>query len=119
MPIALLGAMDVMALPSYREGLPRTLVEALLCGCAIVGYDVDGIGEVCIDGQTGRLVGKGDRAALGQAIVWQLAHDTERRAMVESGRRMVRRDFDIHAVVAQTEQVYKEVLGGHTQCPSA
>jgi len=116
--ISLLGAMDVMALPSYREGLPRTLVEALLCGCAIVSYDVDGIGEVCIDGQTGRLVSKGDHAALGRAIEWQLAHDGERLAMVETGRRMVRKDFDIHTVVAQTEQVYKEVLTGHTQCRS-
>ena len=117
--VSLLGAMDVMALPSYREGLPRTLVEALLCRCAIVGYDVDGIGEICVNGQTGRLVPLGDRAALGQAIQWQLEHGAERRAMVETGRRLVLRDFDIHAVVAQTEQVYKDVLTGHAQYPSA
>ena len=50
--------------PSYREGLPRTVPQALLCGVCPVAYDCDGTGEVLGDGQTGRLVPLGDRAKL-------------------------------------------------------
>ena len=109
--VSLLRAMDVMVLPSYREGLPRTMVESLLCGCAIVGYDCDGIGEICLDRQTGRLVTTGDLAALAQAITWLLDHPLERGQMVRSGRQLVREQFELNAVVRQTQLLYEQVRG--------
>lgn len=106
----LLAAMDVKVLPSYQEGQSRTLVEALVAGCGIVGYDVGGIGSVCIDQQTGRLVPVGDRAALGEAIGWMLDHPEERRALVERGRSHVREHFDARTMVEQVEAVYHRLL---------
>src|SRR5262245_42701642 len=67
---AMIRAMDLLAHPSYREGLPRTVPQALLCGVAPVAYDCDGTGEVCADGRTGRLVRTGDRPGLRDAIRW-------------------------------------------------
>ena len=55
----MIRAMDVLAHPSYREGLPRTVPQALLCGVCPVAYDADGTGEICRDGQTGGLADRG------------------------------------------------------------
>ena len=106
----LLSGVDVKVLPSYQEGQSRTLVEALLCGCGIVAYDVGGISSVCIDGQTGRLVTLGDKAALAQAIIWMFEHPQQRDAMVQAGRTYARRMFDAQAMVEMVERVYYEVL---------
>jgi len=110
-------AMDVLAHPSYREGLPRTVPQALLCGTPVVSYDSDGASEVCIDGRTGRLVATGDVAQLGDALVWMLEHDAERRAMAARGRDLCARQFDHHAMVNQLLALYRHVLQGNAPSP--
>ncbi len=103
---SLLRAMDIMALPSYQEGQGRTLVEALLCGCVVVGYDVGGIGEVCIDEHTGRLVEVGNKEALSQALADLLADATVREQLAEQGLAHVREYFSSDAMFTKLEQVY-------------
>ena len=49
---AMMRAMDVLIHPSYREGLPRTVPQALLCGVPVIASSVDGTPEVCIDART-------------------------------------------------------------------
>src|SRR5207249_1013638 len=70
-------AMDVLIHPSYREGLPRTVTQALLSGVPAIAYDVDGTREVCIDGKTGRLLQSGDLNALRDATLWMMEHPRE------------------------------------------
>lgn len=108
----LLNAIDVKVLPSYQEGQSRTLIEALLCGCGIVAYNVGGMPSICIDGVTGRLVTAGDLDALADAIVWMFEHPAERRAMVERGQRHVREHFSAETMVREIEAVYHRVLEG-------
>jgi glycosyltransferase involved in cell wall biosynthesis len=108
---SLLRAMDIMALPSYQEGQGRTLVEALLCGCAVVGYDAGGIGEVCVDGKTGRLVPIGDRAALAGAIMDLLDHPQERHRLAAQGQAHVQQHFSAELMYRRLEEIYREVLG--------
>ncbi len=103
----LVRAMDVLAHPSYREGLPRTVPQALLCAVCPVAYDVDGTGEVCRDMQTGRLVPAADRAALGDAVRWLAGHTREREAMALRGRDECRERFSARTMVQALEQVYK------------
>lgn len=107
---SLLGAMDVMALPSYQEGQGRTLVEALLCGVAVVGYDVGGIGEVCIDRQTGRLVPVGDRVALVQAIASLLNDPDQRQKLADRGREHVQSHFSAELMCRRLEEIYRACL---------
>ena len=107
---ALYRAMDVLVLPSYQEGQPRTLVEALMSGCPIVGYDAGGIGEICIDAKTGRLVPVGDKSALADAIMWMLDHPVERRQLVEGGQEHARRHFSVENMVGKLEQIYADCL---------
>ncbi|MEX0652718.1 MAG: glycosyltransferase family 4 protein [Phycisphaeraceae bacterium] len=106
----LLTAVDVKVLPSYQEGQSRTLIEALLCGCGIVAYNIGGMPSICVDGETGKLVEPGDRAALADAIAWMFDHSTERIAMVQRGQAHVREHFDARRMVAMIEQVYENVL---------
>jgi glycosyltransferase involved in cell wall biosynthesis len=106
---AAMSAMDVMALPSYQEGQGLVLVEALLCGCAIVAYDVGGIGEICINEKTGRLDAVGDKQALLKSLLWMLSHPDERRRLTEQGRRHVCDQFDQKNLVVKLMNVYEQM----------
>lgn len=108
---SLLGAIDIMALPSYQEGQGRTLVEALLCGCAIVGYDVGGIGEVCIDGNTGRLVSVGNKEQLRDAIDQLLVDPAMMQQLVAQGKTHMLEYFSEQVMVEKLAKLYDELLG--------
>jgi glycosyltransferase involved in cell wall biosynthesis len=103
----LIRAMDVLAHPSYREGLPRTVPQSLLCGVCPVAYDVDGTSEVIRDGQTGRLIPLGDRASLGRAIRELAADPAARSRMAERGRDECRVRFSAATMVADLDAVYQ------------
>jgi glycosyltransferase involved in cell wall biosynthesis len=107
---AMVSAMDILAHPSYREGLPRTVPQALLCGIPAIAYDVDGTGEVCRDMETGRLVALGDTAGLRAGINWLIDHPDERRAMGARGREECRTEFSAEHMVAELEKVYARAL---------
>jgi glycosyltransferase involved in cell wall biosynthesis len=115
-PAAMAG-LDVMALPSYQEGQGRTLAEALLCGCAIAAYDVGGISEICVGGETGLLAPVGDRAALKRAIAALLGARDESRRMVACGQELVRGRFDHRAVGRQIAQLYERLAGERRRAP--
>lgn len=103
----LMRSMDVLVHPSYREGLPRTVPQALLAGTPVVAYDVDGTGEACIDGETGRLVAPGDVAGLREAVLWMGEDEARRERTVEAGRGMCERMFSAEAMVDGLERVYE------------
>ncbi|MEO1130179.1 MAG: glycosyltransferase family 4 protein [Planctomycetota bacterium] len=107
----LMRAMDVLVHPSYREGLPRTVPQALLSGTAVVAYDVDGTGEACIDRNTGRLVPVGDTDALRDAIEWMLADADRRAGTVEAGRGLCLERFDAERMVDALDDVYTRARG--------
>jgi len=106
----ILPAADVKLLPSYQEGQSRTLIEALLCGCGIVAYEVGGIPSICIDGETGKLVPIGDKQALADAVVWMIEHPQERRAMTERGQSLVRENFSADFMTQEIEALYYRLL---------
>lgn len=106
----LMSAMDIHALPSYQEGQARTLVQALLCDCAIVGYAVGGIPEVCIDNQTGLLAPPGDSKALLAAILDLLAHPDKRQRLTAQGKLHAQQNFDLRTMIHRLESIYTTVL---------
>ncbi len=81
----LLRAGDLFVHPSGAEGVPKTLVEAMAAGLAIVAADAGAVADVLGDGQRGRLVTPGDPAALAEAIEELLADPAERSRLRESG----------------------------------
>ena len=90
---ALLRAADIFTLPSHREGMPRSIVEAMLSGLPVVATDIRGSREEVVDGETGYLVPLGDVAALARALE-RLARDPDlRRSLGAAGRA---RALDLH-----------------------
>jgi glycosyltransferase involved in cell wall biosynthesis len=109
-----LCAMDALAHPSYREGLPRTVPQALLSAVPVIAYDVDGAREVCIPGETGVLVNAGDRDGLRAATQWMIDHPAERRELAERGRKLCGSRFDAAIMVERLENIYAQCLDQHS-----
>ena len=107
-----IAAMDILVHPSYREGLPRTVVQGLLGGKAVVAYDVDGTREVCIPDTTGYLVEVGDFASLRRAILELQANQEKSRAMGIAGRKLCEEQFATSKMVQELDKLYSEVLVG-------
>jgi glycosyltransferase involved in cell wall biosynthesis len=108
----LFRSVQVVALPSYREGLPKGLIEAAASGCALVTTDVPGCRDVVGDGENGLLVAVRDPVALADAII-RLDDDRKlvRRLRARARERAVA-DFDEKLVIARTLAVYAELVTG-------
>jgi len=101
----------IVCLPSYREGMPKALLEAAAAGCAVVTTDVIGCREAVEPGVTGDLVPVRDSQALAEALL-SLIHDEQRRqAYGTNGQERARAMFSIASVVSQTEEIYKGIWG--------
>ena len=96
----LLRAADIFTLPSHREGMPRSIIEAMMTGLAVVATDIRGAREEVIDGATGRLVPVADRLALAAALEG-LANDAALRSRFgAAGRERALTLYDETAVIA-------------------
>jgi len=97
-----------VVLPSYREGLPKVLLEAASCGRAIVATDVPGCREIVEHGINGLLILPKDANSLAEAM-FKLAKDPGLRLqMGQNGRKKVLREFDDKIVIKKTIEVYKK-----------
>lgn len=100
----------VVCLPSYREGLPKSLLEAASCGRPIVTTNVPGCREVVRDGDNGILVEVRNAAALADALAKLLANPELRQQMGQRGRERVLSEFSQEKIVAQVLALYREIL---------
>ncbi len=107
---ALFASVDVVVLPSYREGLPKGLIEAGACALPLVTTDVPGCREVVTDGVDGLLVPVRDAGALATAIA--RLHDDPMLAarLGAAARQRALDEFDERIVIARTQAVYQELL---------
>jgi glycosyltransferase involved in cell wall biosynthesis len=99
---ALLAAADIFALPSHFEGLPMSVIEAMLTGLPVVATDVRGPREQVVDRETGLLVPPADTAKLAQALHLLVADAPLRARMGEAGRGRALELYDEERVVART-----------------
>ena len=106
----LVCAADVLAHPSYREGLPRTVVQALLCGVCPVAYDCDGTGEAVREMQTGRLVRTGDAETLRVALLWVRDNPQRAAEFARAGEAECRRLYSAEAMCDGLEAVYARAI---------
>lgn len=98
----------IVCLPSYREGLPKGLIEAAACGRPVVTTDVPGCRDAIIPGQTGLLVPVMNAAALADAIQALVESPSLRQQMGLAGRAFAEREFSIQNVICQHLDIYRE-----------
>ena len=99
-------AADVNVLPSFYEGLPLTILEAMASGVPTVASNVGGIPELVENGISGQLVPPGDSSALANALL-RLARDKDlRRSMGAAARSIALQTFSLEQHVHKTEQLY-------------
>ena len=98
----------IICLPSYREGTPKTLIEAAACGRPIVTTDVPGCREVVRHQQNGLLVPVRDSRALAEALKILIGDDALRRQMGKKGRELAVAEFSLERVTGQTLAVYSK-----------
>ncbi len=100
---------SVVVLPSYREGLPKALIEAAACGRAVVTTNVPGCRDAIESNVTGLLVPVLEVQALADAIEKLLTHHELRRTMALAGRRLAEHDFDVKTVVEKHLAIYQRL----------
>jgi len=107
----LLQIFDIFLLSSTQEGISLTLLEAMAASIPVVATYVGGNPEVVAHGQTGLLVPAKDPQKMADAIMEILNDPDKARRMGEAGRKRVEEKFCLERMVAEYEEVYREVLG--------
>lgn len=106
----LYGRSHIVALPSYREGLPKSLVEAAACGRAVVTTDVPGCRDAITPDVTGLLVPVRDARALADAVLQLAQDDALRQRLGQAGRELAEQAFDIRMVAQRHLDIYRSLL---------
>ena len=108
-PAPYLAAADLAVLPSRREGLPVSALEAFALARAVVATAVGGTPDVVRDGETGWLVPPEDPSALADAIVSALSQPEERARRAHLGRELVASNYSMDAMIDRIEDLYRSL----------
>lgn len=109
---SLFQSSHIVVLPSYREGLPKVLIEAAACGRAVITSDVPGCRHVIMAGETGLLVPVKDATALADAIKELVVATEKRRQFGLAGRRFAEQRFGQQQIGATYMDLYQQLLAG-------
>ncbi|OGX40804.1 MAG: hypothetical protein A2984_01765 [Omnitrophica WOR_2 bacterium RIFCSPLOWO2_01_FULL_41_12] len=106
----ILSVMDIFVLPSTKEGLGLSLMEAMAAGVCVIGTDVGGIKSLIQDGVNGLVVKPADARGLSAVISGLLKDSPKRESLAREGQRFIAQNFSQEKMVSETERVYSECL---------
>lgn len=101
---------SIFVLPSYREGLPKVLLEAAACGKPVITTDVPGCRDAILPNATGLLVPVRDSAALAAAIKDLISDPDRSLKMGRAGRQWIEAEHDIRMVVGKHLAIYEDLM---------
>lgn len=107
--LPLLTLADLMLFPSYREGVPRAVLEAAATGLPTVGFDVPGVKEAVINNKTGLLVNFGDIDNLHDTVVQLLEDRGKRLKMGRAASAFIKQNFDRRNVEESYIKTYQDL----------
>ncbi|MBZ5580673.1 MAG: glycosyltransferase family 4 protein [Acidobacteriia bacterium] len=105
-----LRAIDIFVLPSYSEGFSNSLLEAMACGCAVIGSRVGGTPELTGEEERGLLFPRGDSGELARALSLLMRNQDLRRELSARAVRFVRRSLTIEIAARRTGAIYEKLL---------
>jgi glycosyltransferase involved in cell wall biosynthesis len=106
----LLQKADVLALPSYNEGLPMAILEAMDYGLAIISTPVGGIPEVIKADENGYLVNVGNTTELAEALAKVIEDDDLRALMGINNKKKIEKQFNLNVLIKDLEMLYNKIL---------
>jgi glycosyltransferase involved in cell wall biosynthesis len=109
--------MDILVLPSYGEGFPLVLLEAMSIGLPVIASRVAGIPEMIVDGETGILIPPGNIEVIGDEIKRLMSNPSLRKSLGEKGRERVLKEFPKGKMLGQVRELYASIINEkHEAC---
>lgn len=106
----LLMQTDVFVMTSLYEGMPNTIMEAMMAGLPVVASNIGGNNELVVHGKTGFLCDVNDAQAFAKYVLLLIKDKKLSKRMGESGRQRIIREFGIDMMVKKTEEIYQKLL---------
>ncbi|ODS33237.1 MAG: glycosyltransferase [Candidatus Scalindua rubra] len=103
-------AIDLLVIPSFSEGLPNVLLEAMYCGKPVVATSVGGIPEVVVNNHSGVLVRQGDSKALASGVIATLSDKGKKAYLAKNGKEVIMKRFLPGSRVEKILSIYKTLL---------
>ena len=111
---SIVAACQVSVLASLkREGLPKTVIEAMVYGVPPVVSDTGGSAELLVDGESGIVVQPGDAQAIARAVEELYRDPTRRESMGHAARTRIAEHFNVKQTVEQHHEFFRKILQGH------
>ena len=101
-----LAAFDIFVLPSLKEGLPYTILEAMAAGIPVIGTRVGGIPDCVRPGVSGVLVSPGSGAEIADAIKLLLSNETLQKSLAKRAKNVVQQLYTLDRMIHATKQIY-------------
>ena len=108
--LSILSLMDFFVLPSLTEGFPRSIVEAMALGKAVIGTRAGGVPEAILENQTGLIVEPRDEKGLADAMILLAGDKALRTELGEAGRRRAYDLYSFKRFVFELEKVYRAMV---------
>lgn len=112
---ALYAKSNIVCLPSYREGLPKSLIEAAAASRTVVTTDVPGCRDAIIPNKTGLLVPVEDSLKLAEALRWLIENPKKRITMGRAGRKLAEKEFPVEKIVNEHLDIYLDLLRNNSK----
>ena len=101
---------DVFLLPSYNEGMPMSILDAMGYGLPIVSTDVGGIPKIVHDGENGFCRKPGDIKGMAECIIDLLTNDKKRKAAAKASLDIIKAGYSLEKHIREIEKVYEEEM---------
>ena len=106
---------NIICLPSYREGFPKSLIEAAAASRTVVTTDVPGCRDAIIPNKTGLLVPVEDSLKLAEALRWLIENPKKRITMGRAGRKLAEKEFPVKKIVNEHLDIYLDLLRNNSK----
>ena len=108
--IKLYNSVDMLLLPSYNEGLPYVVIEALAAGLPIVTTDIGGIPEIVENGKNGYIIKPGDYRAMAKKIIILSKNKSLKYKISKENSQKAQRKYSLEAVMEKITDIYHELV---------